>query len=136
MITLLEAMSLVYTKLNSSELKTAVNGGIYKLRRPDSSVKDDVVINALPLTGTADQSCVVNVNIHVADIYDTKKEPRQYRPNTSRMEALAKIAISTLRYIHGKDYELYVEDQALYEERSINQHYFNLRIRLHKHNIY
>ena len=134
MITLFDILDLVYSTLATSPVKTAINGGIYKLNRPDDSDKEDIVINVLPVTGDSVQTCIVNVNVHVSDVSLSTESKRQYQPNTVRMKAIADIAYTFLKQRYGSDYVLFVEDQAVYQEKEINQHFYNLRIRFRKHN--
>jgi hypothetical protein len=59
---------ILYDVLNGSNLKTTINGLIYKGERPLNSIKEDVVIAPIVISGSDKQIGVCNVNIYVPKI--------------------------------------------------------------------
>ena len=124
----LEIIDILYQTLKTSSLKSAVNGGLYKLARPDSSEKEDIVINCLPSDNFQMQTAVVNVNVYVKDLNVTINGKRQFVPDTARMKALAALAITDLGSVDTDDYFYGIVSQGTLQEEVINQHFLNLRI--------
>lgn len=126
----LEAVDLVYSSLVPGALKSAVSGDIYKQTRPINSNKEDVVINALPVTNQKIQRGLVNVNIHVPnlEVQTGEKIIDRTLPNTSRLKALAAIAIGILKEKWGAngDYLLEIESERIFPDGS--NHYSNIRV--------
>ena len=123
MRTQFDAINLIYSAINVSPLKTAINGAIYKFKRP-TSAKEDIVINSLVLGNTNFQEGVFNVNIYVPNITVNGAS----LPNTARLNELESLGNSLLEEISAQSYMIYKESTSLFEEVSINQHYINFRI--------
>jgi hypothetical protein len=123
MRTQFDAINILYSAINTSPLKTAINGAIYKLKRP-TSTKEDIVINSIVLGNSNFQEGVFNVNIYVPNITVSGAS----LPNTARLNELETLGNSLFEYITSQDYSIYKESASLYEEVSINQHYINFRI--------
>lgn len=73
-------------------LKNAINGQIYKYERPIDSVKEDVVINALPIDNEQLQYGILNLNIFVKDIQQTINGKVNWFLNEEKIQQLAEIA--------------------------------------------
>ena len=112
---------------------TGITGGVYKLRRPETSVYEDVVINALPVSGGDIQMCTVNVNIHVPDIRVTIGGRIQEQPNMVRLKDLAQLAVKVTEEHYATSYYLWVAHQAVIREEPAKEHYVNLRIEYRSH---
>jgi len=110
------------------EAFTAMNGAIYKVRRPDNSNKEDCVINCLPVSTDQLQRATANVNIYVPDISISLGGKPQYQPAFMRLQELSHIAISILCEMNEEQYLYEISYQGLLKEESINQHFINLRI--------
>ena len=123
MRTQFDAINLIYSAINTSPLKTAINGAIYKIKRP-TSAKEDIVINSLVLGNTNFQEGVFNVNIYVQNITVNGAS----LPNTARLGQLETLGNSLFEHITSQDYSIYKESTSLFEEVSINQNYINFRI--------
>ena len=123
MRTQFDAINLIYSAINASPLKTAINGAIYKFKRP-TSTKEDIVINSLVLGDSNFQEGVFNVNIYVPNITVNGTS----LPNTARLGQLETLGNSLFEHITSQDYSIYKESTSLFEEVSINQNYINFRI--------
>lgn len=123
MKTQFDAINLIYSAINTSPLKTAINGAIYKFKRP-TSAKEDIVINSLVLGNSNFQEGVFNVNIYVPNITVNGAS----LPNTARLGQLEALGNSLFEHIASQDYSIYKESTSLFEEVSVNQHYINFRI--------
>lgn len=123
MRTQFDAINLIYSAINASPLKTAINGAIYKFKRP-TSAKEDIVINSLVLGNSNFQEGVFNVNIYVPNITVNGAS----LPNTARLGQLETLGNSLFEHITSQDYSIYKESTSLFEEVSINQNYINFRL--------
>ena len=123
MRTQFDAINLIYSAINASPLKAAVNGAIYKLKRP-TSTKEDIVINSIVLGNSNFQEGVFNVNIYVPNITVNGAS----LPNTARLGQLETLGNSLFEHITSQDYLIYKESTSLFEEVSINQNYINFRL--------
>lgn len=134
MKTTLDLVDIVWQRLNTSPLKTEINGGLFKHRRPAGSQNEDVVINALPINNLQLQSAIVNVNIHapnltiqVGSIQDNKQ------PDSERLNELTKIAVEALSEVWSDDYNYDVQQEVLIEDEE--DHYINIRLEFFNINI-
>ncbi len=124
MKTQFDAINILFQIVNSSSLKSTINGTVNKLKRPAGSDKEDVVINAITLGDTNLQEGVFNVNIYVPNIQVQKSS----LPNTVRLQALSVLALTALEEVSGDNYSFFVSSQSIFEEVDINYHFFNFRI--------
>src|SRR5688500_6980460 len=97
MITTLEIVDLVWQHLNGSAIKSLINGGIYKTKRPAGSSNEDVIINSLPINNLQLQSAVVNVNVYAPDIAIKVGGIEESAPNHVRLKELGGVAINELK---------------------------------------
>lgn len=130
MKTTLDITTILFQLLNSSPIKTAINGGIYKDNRPANSTKEDVVVNAITIDADNAQRAAGNVNIHVPSI-NTSDGPQ---PNHGRLSSLATITVGVIKEAYGEAYNLWVENQNLIKEPNADSWYVNFRIRFKFHN--
>lgn len=121
---------IVYTILNGSAVKKAINGGIYYQNdRPDGSANEDVVINTIAMTQDfLPQVATSNVNIYVADKTRKINGIEQSKPNHERLSELTKIVLDVLRGSRIDGLKLIPESQSILQEESIRQHFCNIRI--------
>jgi uncharacterized protein len=119
----------------SLELRTALSGDIYVGDRPDDSQKEDITVNTLAIPYGSIQEAVSNVNIHVPDRKQRVKGKEQFKINRERLRFLTEIAIRVIENASVPNLLFWVGDQATIQERGINQHYVNLRIRWNIHNV-
>jgi hypothetical protein len=128
MRTNIDALNIVWSVLNGSPLKSAIDGKIYKSSRPLNSDKEDVVINALPISPGIPQRCIVNVNIYTRNLsLNIGGQPDNTMPDIVRMNTLAGLAIAALDEVSGDQYYFFVEQQATIKEPELFQHYINIR---------
>jgi hypothetical protein len=135
MITSLEIVDILWAKLNGSPLKAAIDGGIYKNRRPASSEKQDVVINCLPVNNQQLQTTIANVNIHVPNIsIDVNGVQDSSQPDHVKLLALSKIAVGVLKDIWSGDYNFNVQQEVLIQDEEQGDYYINIRIEFYNIN--
>lgn len=160
MITTFEQSTELYKIINGSQLKTEINGGIYKEVRPTDSNLEDIVINAILIDNELVQTGVGNVNIHVPTLSSGM-------PNMARMGVLAAMAFELLKYgtisakpiwfisedgllsfetedgtgvfvtnsTIGNNATFFIESQTIEKEPSVDRWFVNIRVRFKFHNI-
>jgi hypothetical protein len=127
---------ILYTVLTgSTEVKSAVSGGIYVGDRPDGSQLEDITINTLTIPYDRIQSAISNVNIHVPDLRAKIKGKEQRKKDRERLRTLSQAVVSALESASVPKALFWVDSQATLSEREIGQHYVNLRIRWNIHNV-
>lgn len=136
MKTTLDIVNILFGIINTSPLKTAINGGVYKFQRPDKSTKEDVVINAVSSDAEIIQRGVYNINIHVPSVTQTIDGVQQKLPNTARMDALCDIAnpILLAHWDGERKFNYWIEFQGVYENDTDKDWYCNFRIIFKQHN--
>lgn len=136
MTTTFTVIDAVYSRLVAFGIQQQVSGDIYKLRRPKGSVKEDVVVNGLPINAAQVQTGLVNVNIHVPNpVLEFSTGTDDSHPDFVRLGALVGWATEVLRewYEDGVAYE--VENQGLIQDEATGGWYANIRIRVYAKNI-
>lgn len=131
MINTLDILDVLYTRLKSSAVDTDANGGLFKNARPQGSVKEDIVINCLPVSNDMLQLATANVNIYVPDLFlkiGAIEGVDQYIPNISRLQTLAGLAITILKNVNLPNYFYDIVSQGIIREPEGNQHFVNIRI--------
>lgn len=136
MTTTFTVIDAVYSRLVAFGIQQQVSGDIYKLRRPKGSVKEDVVVNGLPINAAQVQTGLVNVNIHVPNLvlqFETGTDDSH--ANFARLDELTSWAEVVLSewYEDGVAYE--VENQGLLQDEATGGWYSNIRIRVYAKNI-
>lgn len=134
MKTTIDFQNRLFDLINSSALKNGITGGVYKSARPITGVmdlKEDVVINCLPVPGDQIQETVGNINIHVKNLdlkIDGKSDKTQ--PNLSRLNTLTLMAIDIIQDHYAEDFHCDFDSQQLFEEPESNSYYSNIRVNL------
>ncbi len=129
MKTINDAIDIVWKQVNAS-LSSTITGGVYKLSRPFESSLEDVVVNALPITGETVQQCVINVNAYVPNLLlKIKGKQDSSMPDYARLKQISETVISLLHKKTGSNYWHYVENHAVIRNEGVNEHYANVRIR-------
>lgn len=133
MKTSLEAVDIAYQALNASPVSGMLSGGIWKVKRPQNSSLEDIVINALPLTKTPLQRGIVNVNIYVPNLELGTDPLDKSRPNTLRLKQLGQAVQAVFEDYYTADLRtnLQVERDQLFDEG--NAHFLNFRILFYSH---
>jgi hypothetical protein len=133
MITTLDIIDKVYQVLQQSQLKTMITGKIYKVRRPAGSLLEDVVINSLPVSNTAIQTCILNVNIHVQNKpVQSDSAIDNTLPDYERLAILSEKAMADLSDKWDSVSNFDVQQQNIIEDG--DSHYSNIRIEFFKIN--
>lgn len=138
MITTLDIVDILWTKINASALKTALGsgGGVYKHQRPLNSAKEDVVINSLPVNNAQLQQAIANVNVYVPDKTINQNGAQSKVPDHVRLDALAAIAVQVLKEEYSADaYHYELQQQSLIPDEASNSHFINIRIEFFNINI-
>ncbi|GHT09156.1 hypothetical protein FACS189432_05080 [Bacteroidia bacterium] len=130
MKTTFDTDAILFSLLQDSPVKNAINGGIYVGDdRPDDSMDEDIVVNSIDLTQDyLPQIGTSNVNIYVADVNVKIKGKNQLQANRIRLKALSEMTMCVLRGANITGLKLIPMSQHTLEEPSIKQHYVNIRI--------
>ncbi|MBW6491953.1 MAG: hypothetical protein K0B15_12250 [Lentimicrobium sp.] len=124
-----DAVDIVWKVLDGSQIKAAIDGKIYKYTRPTNSEKEDVVINALPISPGTPQRCVVNANIYTRNLkLNIGGVAVNSMPDNVRLNALTTIALNAIEDVSKDNHYFFVEQQAVISEEALSQHYTNIRI--------
>lgn len=121
MRTTADMTQILYDVLKASPLKTTINGLIYKGERPLNSIKEDVVIAPIVISGSDKQIGVTNVNIYVPKINQKSGTTTSLMKDTKRISEILPVAKDALILNTGVDYSCWFESQSEYDEPSINQ---------------
>lgn len=125
---------ILYQILSSNtELKNMVTGGIYKGERPDSSEKEDIVINTITVTQDLPQQGASNVNIYVPDMSIKIAGKPQRKANTERLRVLTNKVLNILADASVEGLMFWVTNQSVLKEPDVFQHFSNLRIEWNIH---
>ena len=134
MKTIFDTDDILYQILSSNnELKNMLTGGIYKSERPDSSEKEDIVINTITVTQELPQQGSSNVNIYVPDMSVKIAGKPQRKANTERLRTLTKKVIDVLADASVEGLMFWVTNQSVLKESDVFQHFSNLRIEWNIH---
>lgn len=135
-MTVFEIVDHVWERINNSSLKAAITGKVYKHERPAGSVKEDIVINCLPINNVALQQTVVNVNIYVPRVTVTVNKVTSQLPDHTRFKALAALADEVFNdvFIVDADLGFDVQQHVLIQEQN-GEYYLNIRIETYNINL-
>ena len=134
MKTSFDTNDILYQILSSNtELKNMVTGGIYKGERPDSSEKEDIVINTITVTQDLPQQGASNVNIYVPDMSIKIAGKPQRKANTERLRVLTNKVLNILADASVEGLMFWVTNQSVLKETDVFQHFSNLRIEWNIH---
>jgi hypothetical protein len=127
MKTTFDLVNTIYTALFNSAMRTAISGSIYKQQRPLDSTKEDVVINALPITGDQLQSSIININIHVPNLLiESNGKQDNTQPNLVKLKSLTDLVIAAVNNTYGVNFNYSVQQQTLIQD--IDDYYSNIRV--------
>lgn len=122
-----EIVDLLYDMLNRSDLTSGISGELYKGVRPDNSVLEDIVLNALPVSLGSWQQCTANVNIYIQDL-DVLVDGKRFKsPNTVRLEQVTRKVLELLDRGSGEDWICYVTSQGVLRNDE-GSHMSNVRV--------
>ena len=128
--------TIVWQILNSStEVKSAINGGIYKEAfRPSNSGKQDISLSVLDLTQDNPQIGICNINVYTQDQKKVINTSENYVPYTVKLEELAvKIKSAIEAALTNPLYQnigFRVDKQKVFKNQDTEskEHFNNLRI--------
>jgi hypothetical protein len=113
----------------STQLTSAISGGIYAGQRPDNSEKEDIVVNTINLTQEFQpQIGTSNVNIHVPDKLQTVGGVQMKIEDRVRLKLLSGYVLEALRDSRIVGLKIIVTNQNTIREADIYQHFVNIRI--------
>lgn len=126
----LDMVSDAFSILNVTDVTTIITGNLYKLARPKNSQLEDIVINALPITGEQLQKGVFNVNVHVPNLSNIviagASDNRQ--PDVTRLGEISKIVVEKLRDVVGTDFHFSAQTGGLPIQDDDYTWYMNIRV--------
>jgi len=126
-ITTLDISQILYNRINVNSVKSVISGEVYRDQRPSDSTKEDIVINVITSDSELIQDAVCNVNIHVPKLSSDL-------PNHVRMEAIVNVVNPIVEEANGDTYSFYTESQNFIKDPSIQEYYYNFRLRFRYHN--
>lgn len=130
-----DVIDIVYSYLKPFE--TELSGGLYKMKRPFNSKKEDIVINTLAINDEDAQRVTVNVNIHVPDLFVNIDGIEQKQPNFKRLQELVTKITPTIQEVYKDDYNFWIEWQQVIQDQAIaDNHYCNIRLVFKSHKSY
>lgn len=130
MKTTFESVDIIWKLLNES-LDGEITGGVYKYKRHFNSLKEDVIINSLPIVTEAVSECFLNVNCYVPDIVVYKDGVVTNNvPDSLRLSTIASSVISHLAEKSGDGYYFYTDRQGLIAGENGMEHYINIRVKI------
>lgn len=102
----LDMITDAYMIINVPEITDVITGDIYPLERPKNSDKEDIVINALPITSDQQQKGVFNINVHVPNLASLKinGNPDDTIPDITRLKLITNLVVSKINMVDGQDY--------------------------------
>ena len=129
MITQLDIFDKFFEILNVTSLTNIIDGGIYKLKKPQNSELQDIVINSLPLKSdhfVGIQNGTININCYCKNING--------QPDTLTLKAISDQVLLLLEaYPQGTRFLNYdIEDMQTFQELQQNSmSFFNFKINIH-----
>lgn len=120
--------------LNQGNIRSIISGLVYKDRRPSGSVKEDIVINALPMSNEFLQDGVFNVNCYVPMLSVNSNGTTQNLPNTPREDAITQAVYPLLENVFRPQFNLTIVNHTTFEEVEEKATYINFRINLKAYN--
>jgi len=137
MITTLDIVDFLYGYLSNSSLPGNLNGGaIYKHQRLIGSIKNDVVINCLPVNNEDLQKAIANVNVYVKNMPVNKGGLVDHlQPDHGRLKHLATMVVNLLQdYYNDDGWHIDVQQQNLMSDDELTEHYINIRVEFYNIN--
>lgn len=129
--------TILYKILNQSDLKSLINGQVYKEGyRPTNSGKEDVSIKTLAISQEQPQIAISSINCHIPDLKQTIGSSTEYVPNSAKMKAVAdkirQIITDALTNPAYHNFSLRIDDQKTFknQDTEVREHFQNIRIEL------
>lgn len=130
MKTALDMVDDVYTLIDVPTLREAVNGVVIKYRRPKSSKKEDIVVNALAITNAPLQEGIVNINLHVPNLSNIKFSDiaDETQPNSEKIKQLCAIALPLLDGIYKETFSVAIDRPPMPTQDADGSWFANIRV--------
>jgi hypothetical protein len=114
MKTTFDILDRIYPLINTTGVRATLDGGVYRNARPINSVKRDVVVLALPVSGGTDidlQGCTIVVNCFAPDVATGIPDDPNLDAMTAQVLSAIETANETSEYLH-----LEITSQAMMED--------------------
>lgn len=128
MKTTADQIQILYDLLKTSSLNTALNGGLYKMERPQNSQLEDIVVSSMLVGDGGFQEGVANVNIYIPKMDVSIGGQLQKMANTGRISTVWSLATLALEENSGSTYNCWCSRTQEFDEPLINQTRLSLRI--------
>lgn len=130
MKTVFDVIDFLFTIITESELQGAITGNIYKVKEPQGSTLENIVVGCTAPIGQQQINALGIVNIYVPPIpIKTNGQNMQYQPNIDRMRDLLQIATDVLAdNIDSQNFQrAYINSGGIMED-SDGKFFINIRI--------
>lgn len=137
MKTSIDILDEVYQLLDVPQVYAAMmSGDVFPVRKPDNYRGECIVINCLALTADQLQVSVVNVNIYAPNLKLTiNGQTESSQPDRVRINTIAKTVTPILENGLINNMVTAIEAITLLPEENFNEHYLNIRVRIHSINL-
>ncbi len=126
---------ILYQALDAPEVKAAISGDVYKLNRPLDSRKVDITVGCLPVNNLQLQTAVANVNVHAPNlVFSHGGVQDNTQADFATLRLVTELVISKLEGYTDK-YSYEVQQQHMFADREINEHYVNIRVNFYNINL-
>lgn len=125
----------VYNLVNTPEVKHVVSD-IFKHKMPVNHRKACLVIVSLPVSGSALQEAVVNLNIYLPNQklkIDGMSDNTQ--PDAKGFKMITDVVLPLVEAAFIDDCDIEVQSMSLLEEPDISAHFLNIRLSINSPNI-
>jgi hypothetical protein len=127
MISTLQLVDTLFTRVQGGLISSAINGSIYKHSRPADSTKEDVVISMIAADNKQLQEAVLNFNIHAQNLsLGIGGAIDNSQPDHARLKALEGLAITDLSDKWGTDYNFDIDGGSIIQEETSS--FINIRV--------
>lgn len=129
-LTASQILSTVYSLLNTSALKAAINGGLYyEGLRPKDSNKEDILLIYTTGLGDQIQEGTITINVFVPDIESYPAGSKW--PNLSRINTLSAIAQTWVESLKPLNipYQFFLRRTISHSKaEGVDQHFIHIRL--------
>lgn len=130
MKTVFDAIDYLFTIISESPLQGAITGNIYKVREPQGSTLENIVVTCSAPIGQQQINALGIVNIYVPPIpIKTNGQNKQFQPDIDRMRDLMQIAMDVLAdNMDAQNYQrAYVNSGGIMEDTD-GRFFINIRV--------
>jgi hypothetical protein len=117
-------------------LKSMINGGIYKHKRPDGSNKQDIVVNSIAIDNDQLQTGVANINFHCPNLsLNVTDQPTSTLPNSELLETVTNRIIQIIKDHHDEEFSCDIQSHTDSEDDELKETTSNIRLIVHSVNL-